>query len=210
MKPPRACVRRLPPPADSGSQDESAAARRRRLSAARDSRGPPVRRPDRTTTVRRSRRRPACRPDRFSPPRLSPISRPFRSGGCPGPRPSQPTSPLFPRPFRTFRKERPAAPRACRRSRRSCRRHRRRSPQGPSRCPIGGRWIKACSFVSTSRKLTKPDRYPGCKRHQQKPDEGCSDVVGDRLQSFVRMHPVDRSSRIVADAQGWRTGLRPS
>ena len=46
--------------------------------------------------------------------------------------------------------------------------------------------------------LQKPDRYPEYKRHQQRPMR--SDVAGDRLQSFIRMHPVEGSGRIVAGA----------
>jgi hypothetical protein len=54
--------------------------------------------------------------------------------------------------------------------------------------------MKACSLVSSSRKLTKADRNPGCKRHRQKPDEPLRSVLDRSAGSFedLRKIPVER------------------
>lgn len=49
----------------------------------------------------------------------------------------------------------------------------------------------------------KSDRDPRYERHQQQPDQKREQIAGDRLQSFVRMHPADRASRVVAHAERW-------
>src|SRR5580692_10215769 len=57
--------------------------------------------------------------------------------------------------------------------------------------------------------LQEPDRNPGYKRHQQKPDDERHDVARDRPQTFVRMDFADRAGCIVADAERRREQPHP-